>query len=123
MLFNSLIQHVVIIILAYVKAYSTQSATQQPQTGTILQQNVYTFVKQYQQTSRFGELLDRIAQFSNDRTVIQALSGELNQNMFGSNGFTLFVPSNDALSQVPQDQEQLRNDIYNFIIKGKLKLF
>ena len=120
MLFNSLIQHVVIILLAYVKAYGAQSATQQPQTGTILQQNVYTFVKQYQQTSRFGELLDRIAQFSNDRTVIQALSGELNQNMFGSNGFTLFVPSNDALSQVPQDQEQLRNDIYNFIIKVKL---
>ena len=120
MLLNSLIQHAVMIILAYVKACGAQSATQQPQTGTILQQNVYTFVKQYQQTSRFGELLDRIAQFSNDRTVIQALSGELNQNMFGSNGFTLFVPSNEALSQVPQDQEQLRNDIYNFIIKGNL---
>lgn len=83
-----------------------------------LQQNIYQFIKANQQTNRFGQILDQIAQQSNDQSVVQALNGQTSSSSMSSQGgFTVFVPVNDALQQLPNDVNQLRNDIYNLIVR------
>jgi hypothetical protein len=67
-------------------------------------------------------LLDRIAQQNNDRSVISALSGETTAAGYSNTGFTVFVPTNDVLNQAPTDVDQLKNDIYNLIVKDRLTL-
>jgi len=65
--------------------------------------------------------LDRLAQVNNDRTLINALSGQsMPQGSTSSSGYTVFIPSNDAFAQnnVPRDPDQLNNDVKNFIVRG-----
>ncbi len=65
--------------------------------------------------------MDRLAQQNNDQTVINALSnnGQPNTNQQNTAGmYTVFVPANDAYNYLPTDNDQLKNDIYNFIVKG-----
>lgn len=52
------------------------------------------------------------------------LSGDNQQNagLIGSNGFTVFAPSNEALQNTPMNPDQLRNDIYNLIVRDRLPL-
>ena len=38
------------------------------------------------------------------------------------NGYTVFVPTNDALNNIPQDFFQQRNDFGNFIVRDRLTL-
>ena len=90
-----------------------------------LQQNVYQFIKANQMTTKFGQILDQIAQQTNDRSVIQALSGESSPSMSGvssQNGYTVFVPVNDALNQLPNDLDSLKNDMYNLIVRDRFTL-
>jgi uncharacterized surface protein with fasciclin (FAS1) repeats len=76
--------------------------------------------------SKFGDLLDRLAQVNNDRSLINTLSGQSTsgQGTTGSSsGFTVFIPTNEAFAanNVPRDPDQLNNDVRNFVVKGRLK--
>lgn len=92
-----------------------------------LNKDIYTFLKSNQQTSKFIQVLEQVSQQANDNTVLTALgsgNGKVlpTDNSGGRNGYTIFVPINDALQQMPTDVEVIRNDFNNFVVKDKITL-
>jgi hypothetical protein len=90
--------------------------------SNMMQMNVYQFLKQTQQTTRFVEIIDRVAQQTGDRTVVALLKGDQIPAFNANNGINVFVPINDALNGLPNNVEHLRNEIQNLIVRGKFFL-
>ena len=70
-------------------------------------------------------MLEQVSQQAKDLTVLNALGAggpkTLPTDNSGNGGsYTVFVPVNDALNQLPQDVEVVRNDFNNFVVKGKV---
>lgn len=101
----------------------TLTIAQDQNTGD-LNQNIYQFLKKTSLTSTFIGVIERSAQAARDNTLLTALgygtTGKvLPTDNSGSDGvYTVFAPVNDALTQLPSDADQLRNDMYNLVMKG-----
>lgn len=67
-------------------------------------------------------MIDSIVQTTGDQTIVNILSGQQASIGGSSSGITVFVPVNDALGLVPTDQDSLRNDVLNFIVREALTL-
>jgi uncharacterized surface protein with fasciclin (FAS1) repeats len=97
----------------------------QDQNNGELNQNIYQFLKKTQQTSTFIGIIERTSQAAKDNTVLAALgygtTGKAlpTDNSANGNGFTVFAPVNDALTQLPSNADHLRNDMNNLVMKGK----
>ena len=58
-----------------------------------------------------------------DTSIINALQGNPSPMYVSPNGFTVFVPINDALTNnLPTDFTRLRNDFGNFVVRNYLTL-
>ncbi len=79
--------------------------------------NIFSWLK-------FIQVLEQVSKQANDLTVLNALGANNGpkvlptDNSAGRGGYTVFVPINDALNQLPQDVEVIRNDFNNFVVKG-----
>lgn len=92
-----------------------------------LDKNIYQFLKANQKTQKFIELLERTSQLANDRTIIDLLGASGNRvlptDSSGSGrGYTVFAPVSESFNNLPQDQETLRNDLSNLVMKEIISL-
>jgi len=100
----------------------------QNQNNGELNQNIYQFLKKTQLTSTFIGVIERSSQAAKDTTVLTALGYGTNgkvlptDNSGNRNGFTVFAPVNDALTQLPSNADHLRNDMNNLVMKGRITL-
>lgn len=99
-----------------------QSPTQKDADGN-LQQTIYQFIKSNPRTTRFAELVDRVSQVT-VQSLVNVLSASDGQasGRAGYSGLTVFVPINEAITQVPNDIDTVRNDLQNLVVPDRLNL-
>jgi hypothetical protein len=109
-----------------VQQYQPMQPGQQSNQQQGLQQNIYQVLKTIPSASIFSQSLDQIASQLQDNSIVSLLNNQQAQQFPGginpnnpSGGYTVFVPINEALTNLPTDPNQLKAQFYNFIVNSE----
>ena len=94
----------------------------QQQTNSLSDKTIYEFIKSNARTNRFGELVDRVSQLSVQSLVNVLSSNNQAAGRVMTNSLTVFVPVNEALTQIPNDLNMIKNDLENLVVLERIGL-